>query len=181
MKISVVGNIAGGKTRISRALAQLHDIEVIHVDHIQFIPPMSIRPLQETRKILTEISQEESWIIDGYGPLDLIESRFANSDWIVFIDLPFWRHVWWFTKRQVFIKWWRRKELPAACDEASFKHTRKLVQTLWRMNQQMLPQLRRMLEREALKEKVITIQNLREWNQVCRFGIKKGRQSASLD
>jgi adenylate kinase family enzyme len=180
LKISVVGNIAGGKTRMSRALSRLYKIEVTHVDQIQFIPPMNIRPLHQTRRVLLDLTQEESWIIDGYGPLDLLESRFLASDYILFIDLPFYRHIWWLFKRQLFIRWRPRPELHADCIEASWPHTQKLILTLWRMQTKMLPQLRRMLDRDIVKSKVITVRTLKEWNQVYKYGIKKGQQIAGL-
>lgn len=167
----MVGNAAGGKTRLARRLAEIHHLPVTHVDSIQFLPGMQIRPLDETRKALAEITAQEKWIIDGHGPLDQIEKRFEIADRIVFVDLPLWHHYWWVSKRQVQSLWKRRPELAPGCDEASWAHTKKIFQTMWRMHHQMRPQLIRIFKKESLKKKVITVRTLKEWSQIFKKGL----------
>lgn len=53
------------------------------------------------------------WIIDGFGPLKIIESRFQKSDVVVFIRFPLWRNYWWCFKRQIKGLFFRRSELLA--------------------------------------------------------------------
>ncbi len=171
MKIAVVGNIAGGKTLLSRRLSTIYKIEVTHIDHIQFVAPMNIRPLDETRKILNEITKKESWIIDGFGPLDLLEKRFRSADHIVFIDLSLWRHLMWCLKRQALIAWRPRLEIPSECDEASFKHTVKLFKTLWRIHFKMRPELMKLLLREGIREKLVCIRGKAQLEKIGRDGI----------
>lgn len=170
-KIVVVGNIAAGKTRLSRRLAQRYGLPLTHVDSIQFISGMKIRPLDETRKILKDIMAQDRWLIDGYGPLDLIEKRFQAADKIIFIDFPLWRHYWWLTKRQIQNLWSHRAELPADCNEVSWQHTRKLYRTLKSAHRQMRPELLVIFSRENLRDKMIYIRSLQEWNQVYKKGL----------
>ena len=155
MKIAVIGNSGGGKTILARKLSEQLNIPVTHVDSIQFLPGMMIRPMDETRKILNDVQALENWIIDGFGPLDMIEKRFGLADKIIFIDMPLWRHYWWCTKRQIksFLGI-RRKELPEGCYENSMAHTIKLFKTLWKVHTQMRPELIRILNRENLRNKV---------------------------
>lgn len=171
MKIVVVGNIAGGKTRLSRNLAQLHGVPITYVDQIQFFPGMKIRPLQETRDALKKITEQEHWLIDGYGPLDLIEKRFQMSDHVVFVDFPIWRHYWWCTKRQIQNIWSRREELPEGCNELTWEHTMKLYRTLWQMHTKMRPELLRIFARDNLKNKMIYVKDLKQWRELARHGI----------
>ncbi len=161
-KIAVIGNIAGGKTWLARRLAQIHNLPLTHVDSIHFLPGLKIRPTAEARELILEIENQTSWIIDGYGPLDLIEKRFAKADRLVLVDLPLARHLWWCSKRQIKNLFTKREELPEACNEASWQHTQKLFQTLWKMHLQMRPELLRILAREPLREKVISIHSLSE-------------------
>lgn len=171
----VVGNIAGGKTRLSRKLAHLHGLPLTHVDQLQFLPGMKIRPLPETRKTLLEITAQEAWLIDGYGPLDLLEKRFQAADRVVFIDFPLWRHLWWLSKRQgAALLGFSRRELPEGCSERSWAHTRKLYQTLWRMHRQMRPELLRIFAREPLKHKMVFIRDLRAWKKLSQEGLPAG-------
>ncbi|WP_413288073.1 flagellar protein FlaR [Bdellovibrio sp. HCB337] len=171
MKIAVVGNIAGGKSRLSRALSRVHSLPLTHVDSIQFLPGMKIRPLDETRKALLQVTSQDSWIIDGYGPLDLIEKRFQAADRVVFVDFPIWRHYWWCSKRQVSNLWSRREELPEDCSELTWEHTVKLYKTLWQMHTKMRPELLRIFARDNLKNKMIIVRSLSEWKTLSQQGL----------
>ena len=172
LKIAVVGNAGGGKTRLSRRLSEVHHIPVTHVDTIQFLPGMKIRPQEETRKVLREITNQEKWLIDGYGPLDLIENRFLLADRVIFIDFPIWRHYWWCAKRQVQSPWKRRSELPENCNEATIEHTLKLFKAIWQIHTKMRPELLRIFKKAQLKDKVVHIQNMKDWNQVFQKGLE---------
>ncbi len=169
-KITVVGNAGGGKTLLSRQLSKIHDLPLIHVDAVQFQPGMKIRPQDETRKILLDFTNQEKWIVDGYGPLDLIEKRFLLAERIVFVDFPIWRHFWWCSKRQFQNLWTRRIELPENCNEATWEHTRKLFKTLWQVHTKMRPELLRIFQRDLLKAKLIHIRNLKQWKQLYLNG-----------
>lgn len=166
MKIAIVGNSGGGKTILSRKLSEFYKIPVTHIDSIQFLPGMVVRPLDETRKILKEITLQENWLIDGFGPLDLLEERFLMADKIIFIDLPLWRHYWWCTKRQIKSFKVKRAELPEGCNEATLKHTVKLFQTLWRVHKKMKPELMKIFNKEKIKPKMIYIKNLEQWENL---------------
>ncbi len=170
LKIAVIGNAGGGKTTLSRRLGELHKLPVIHVDSIQFLPGMQVRPLDETRQVLTVEAAKENWLIDGFGPLDLIEKRFAVADWVIFVDFPIVRHIWWCVKRQIRSIWQRRIELPEGCDEATVKHTIKLFKTIWRVHTQMRPELVRILKRENLRHKVVFVNSLSEWRKLYANG-----------
>ena len=166
MKIAVVGNAAGGKSFLSRKLGQRLSIPVTHVDSIQFLPGMKIRPHIETIKILRAAALQENWIIDGYGPLDIIEERFLIADRIIFIDLPLWRHYLWAAKRQFQNLWSQRIELPNDCREASFSQTKKLFKTLWVLHKKMRPELIKIFGREHLKPKMIFIRSVADFKKV---------------
>lgn len=171
-KVVIIGNIAGGKTRLSRKLSTLHSLPLTHIDSIQFLPGMQMRPLADTRTALNSVTSQDAWIVDGFGPLDLLEKRFALADKIVFIDLPLWRHYWWAIKRQFFINLFtRRSELPEGCNEMTWAHTQKLFKTLRQVDTKMLPELRRILNRETNKPKTLFIRTVQEWNHLYSKGL----------
>ncbi|MGE5086284.1 MAG: hypothetical protein ACM3MG_08300 [Bacillota bacterium] len=155
---------------MSRNLAEVYNLPLIHVDSIQFISGMKIRPHKESIEILLGYEEQEKWIIDGYGPLDIIVKRFGKADKIVFIDFPLWRHYWWCTKRQIKNLWSPRPELPEGCDERSWEHTIKLYKTLWRVHKQMRPELIRILNREHLRNKVVTVRTYAQWKELAKKG-----------
>lgn len=170
-KIAVIGNGGGGKTTLSRRLGQIHKLPVTHVDSIQFVPGMQIRALEETRAILGEIADRAEWLIDGYGPLDMIEERFRRADRIVFVDFPLWRHYWWCTKRQIRALWATREELPEGCNEATIAHTVKLFKTLWRVHTKMRPELLKIFARPEISPKMAYIRTLGEWRRAHSEGL----------
>jgi adenylate kinase family enzyme len=170
-RIAVVGNAGAGKTTLSRSLARIHQLPLTHVDSIQFLAGMQIRPHKESIAILNEIQDRQEWIIEGYGPLDIIEKRFQMADRVIFIDFPIWRHFWWCTKRQVKNAWSKREELPEGCDEFSYVQTAKLFRSVWKIHQQMRPQLLKIFARESLKNKMTFIRTYSEWKKVFSEGI----------
>lgn len=170
-RIVIIGNLAGGKTRLSRSLAQRYQLPLLHIDSIQFLPGMKIRAQAETKAAIEKVTQQEKWIVDGFGPLDILEKRFASADSIVMIDFPLWRHYWWCAKRQVSNLWSRRQELPEDCSEISWDHTRKLLKTLKQIHTKMRPELLRILDRPENKNKTILIRTLQEWKNLDLQGL----------
>jgi adenylate kinase family enzyme len=170
-KIVIVGNAGAGKTTLSLRLSEIHGISVTHVDSVQFLAGMKIRPHGESIATLKKIEALSSWIIEGYGPFELIENRFQLADRIVFIDFSVWRHLWWSTKRQIKNAWSKREELPEGCDEFSFKQTAKLYRTILKMNEKMRPELLKIFARDDLKHKVIHVTSYSEWKKLFNRGI----------
>jgi adenylate kinase family enzyme len=159
-KISVIGNACSGKTTLSRKLAQKYQLPLTHVDSIQFLSGMRLRNPEETRKLLIDVSGRESWIIDGLGPLKIIEDRFQKSDLVVFMRFPLWRIYWWCLKRQIRGLFVRRSELPQGCFESTPAQTLKLVSTIWNVHHGMWPQLDRIFKRDIYQHKVVYVRSL---------------------
>lgn len=170
-KIAVIGNGGGGKTTLSRALSKMYRLELTHVDSIQYLPGMQTRNVEETRNILNQISSGDSWIIDGFGPLDVMDRRFQLADRIVFIDFPLWRHYWWCTKRQLKSIWFPRSEIPDGCNEATLSRTVELFKILWRVHTQIKPQLIAVFDRPEIKHKVIAVRSLDHWQRLFNEGV----------
>lgn len=165
-RITVIGNAGAGKTTLSRILAARYQLPLTHVDSIQFTAGMNIRPHAESIAILNKIQAEDKWLIDGYGPLDILEKRLELADKIIFIDFPIWRHYWWAFKRQIISLWSPRAELPKDCDDASMKQTIKLFKAMWKVHTKMRPEMLRILSREKLKSKVQVIRTLSDWKSL---------------
>jgi adenylate kinase family enzyme len=167
-RIAVIGNAAAGKTTLSRILAARHQLPLTHVDSVQFIAGMNIRPHDQSIAILSQAQSQERWIIDGYGPLDILQDRLEKAEKIIFIDLPLWRHYWWATKRQIKGLWSPRAELPAYCDDVTVKQTLLLFKSIWKVHKKMRPEMLKILAREKLKAKVLVIRSLSEMRDMTR-------------
>jgi adenylate kinase family enzyme len=163
-KVAVIGNAGGGKSVLSRQLAKNLKLPLTHVDGVQYLEGLQVRPVDDTRKILNEIANSSAWLIDGFGPMDVIEHRFKAADKIIFIDFPLWRHYWWCTKRQVKLLWSPQSELPGDADDASITGTIKIYKILWRVHTKIRPKLVEMLELPEVRAKVISVRSLSEWS-----------------
>ena len=106
-RIAVFGNAGGGKSTLSRRLAEITGLPLYMLDIIQF-PDGRYRPIEkhggkispeEYVKTHTNILCRDQWIIDGYGSVASAWERFAVADTLVYIDLPLLSHYWGVTKR----------------------------------------------------------------------------------
>lgn len=165
-RIAIIGNSCAGKTRLARRLAKRHGLPLVHVDQIQFMEGLKFRPYPESIRILQAEQDKPQWIIDGYGPLDILENRLQKADWVIMIDLPLWTHYFWAFKRvikNIFLR--QRKELPANSSERDLKHILKLFKTIHQVHTKMRPEMLRILSRESLKSKTTVVRTVKDLNQ----------------
>jgi len=158
-RIAIIGNVASGKTTLARKLSKEKNIEVTHVDSIQFVHDLKIRPYKETIEILTAVQDQKTWIIDGYGPLDILEKRFELADQIIFLDPLIFKNYLRLFLRQIKNIFSPRQELPPDCNEITWSHTVKLFKTIHQMHTKMRPELVRILNRENNKKKLLHIKD----------------------
>lgn len=165
-RIAIIGNAGGGKTTLARRLAEIYDLEVTHVDGVQFLAGFERRPEEETRAILNAKADEDAWVIDGYGDLNVIEHRFRLADVIVYIDFPIWRHYWWVIKRQVKAYWKTRPELPEGCSERGLSHTRLVFKVMRYVHRELGPELIDLMEKWGVSDKVVRVKSVVDWKRV---------------
>lgn len=168
-KIAIIGNSCGGKTRLSQTLAKKSQLPLIHVDQIQFMPGLKFRPFTESVQLLKLEQAKPRWIIDGFGPLDILEERLKLADQIIMIDLPIATHYFWAFKRvlkNLFLR--QRSELPPNSSERNWNHIIKLFKTIHQVHTKMRPEMMRILARDAYKHKTLLIQNTKYLNQLMR-------------
>lgn len=101
-RVAVFGNAGGGKSTLSKRLAETTGLPLIVLDLVQYKPGGQKIADEEFQTVHAEILQQDCWIIDGFGSLDTVWQRLDLADTLVYIDLPVIRHYWWATKR--FIK-----------------------------------------------------------------------------
>ena len=127
-KVVIIGNAGGGKSVLSKKLAQAKGLPAYDVDRYQWNPGWQPVPETDVRDDLNSLLTNDRWIIDGWGPWDCIVRRFQQSDTIVFIDFPVWIHLWWAAKRQI-----RAFLLPWTIDKPEGCSLRSVTIRLFRM------------------------------------------------
>jgi adenylate kinase family enzyme len=155
-RVMVIGNGGGGKTTLSFALAERYALPLIEIDALQFRPNWVSTPENELRQAVHEAHSRGRWLIDGFGPWDLIEARADLSDRIIFVDHPIWVHFWWACERQIAAALGeKRLGGPKDCDLRDV--TKRMFETIWRVHEQYRPKLVELVE--SHKSKTIWIRS----------------------
>jgi adenylate kinase family enzyme len=100
-KIAVFGKPGGGKSTLSKKISETLNIELYPLDLIEYKSTGNKVNSEEYNDAHNKLINKESWIIEGLGSLDSFWLRVDKSDTLIFIDLPYWQHYWFTTKRLV--------------------------------------------------------------------------------
>ncbi len=129
-KVMIIGNGGGGKTTLAYQLAAQYALPLHEIDALQFQPGWIATPEPALRQTIEQIQQTDRWLIDGFGPWELIEARARLADTIIFVDHPIWVHFWWACERQIAAALGTpRLGGPPACDLRDV--TKRMFETLW--------------------------------------------------
>jgi len=87
-RISIVGNSGAGKSTLSNKLGRSLGLEVFSIDKIYWLPGWNVRDEISYKEIHDELIKSHSWIIDGVGYWEAMEHRIAESNIVIFLDVP---------------------------------------------------------------------------------------------
>ncbi|MGR5333940.1 adenylate kinase [Vibrio gigantis] len=100
-KVAVFGKPGSGKSTVSKALAAATGLELHQLDSIVYKANGEFVDSAEFEQAHESILRSDSWIIDGFGPLDSFNKRLDAADTLVYIDLPYPMSYWFVTKRML--------------------------------------------------------------------------------
>lgn len=98
-RVAVIGNTAGGKSTLARALASAKRLPYHEIDRLVFERKLDNSIMEWFRREHASIVAGPRWVIDGFGPLETLDPMFERADAIVHIDLPVELHIQWATRR----------------------------------------------------------------------------------
>jgi len=84
-RILVLGSSGAGKTHFSMRLAEILDLDVIHLDAQPWRPSSDPSLDAEWREIVSSLSRRESWIMDGTYERSL-DVRIPHADAIILLE-----------------------------------------------------------------------------------------------
>ncbi len=87
-KISIIGNSAAGKSTFAHRLGQSLNIDVHSVDKIYWLSGWKLRNQDDFNQLHAQWLAHKSWIIEGVGHWESMQDRLAQSDSIIFLDIP---------------------------------------------------------------------------------------------
>jgi len=98
-KIVVFGKPGSGKSTLSKSLASATEIKLHALDSIEFKKNGSRVDRVTYDEEHESILSSDSWIIDGFGPIESFNKRLGVADTLIYIELPYIICYWLVTKR----------------------------------------------------------------------------------
>ena len=98
-KIAVFGKPGSGKSTLSKSLASATGIQLHQLDSIVYKKNGDLVDRNIYDETHANILSSDSWIIDGFGPIESFNKRLEVADTLIYIDLPYAISYWLVTKR----------------------------------------------------------------------------------
>jgi len=152
-KILVIGSSGVGKTTFSQRLGETTGIEVVHLDRLNFSPNWVGMPKAEWREKVAEITQGDSWIIDG-NYSGTLEMRIAASDTVIFLEMPRLVCVCRILKRAVVYYGETRPDMAEDCNE---KFDWDFVKWVWNYPRRTKPKVEALLKKFQNEKTIIRL------------------------
>jgi adenylate kinase family enzyme len=86
-RITLLGNSGSGKSTLARALGQILDLPVTHLDAVYWKPSWAPRDKAEFLAIHEAITAQPEWIVEGVYTSTYAQ-RLERCDSVIFLDLP---------------------------------------------------------------------------------------------
>lgn len=157
-RILVIGSGGAGKSTVARRLGQVLDLEVNHLDKFYWKPGWVESPADEWLQTVTDLSNRESWIIDGnYG--GTLEVRLQKCDTIVFLDMPRLLCLWRIVKRSLQYHGESRPDMTEGCPE---KLSFEFVSWVWNYSRDTRPRVVKLIGEHAAGKRVVWLRSKRD-------------------
>jgi adenylate kinase family enzyme len=115
-RILILGNAGSGKSTLARALGEMLELPVLHLDTIFWKPGWVQSSHKEFDAKLAAFLEHDAWVIDGNNsrttPL-----RFGLADAVIVLDLPVWISLYRVLKRHFQYRGRSRPDVTEGCNE----------------------------------------------------------------
>ena len=98
-KVAVFGKPGSGKSTLSKNLASATGIQLHPLDSIVYNKNGDMVDRKTYDRQHGNILSSDSWIIDGFGPIESFNKRLDVADTLIYIELPYIVSYWLVTKR----------------------------------------------------------------------------------
>lgn len=160
-RATIIGNAAGGKSTLCKALVNAHELPLCVVDELQWKPGWTAVSEDVVASEIRRVIRNDRWLLDGWGPWETIEERFEKADTIIFVDHSVWIHLWWAAKRQLkALLVPSSVEKPEGCDLVPM--TWRMFKLIWMINRDLRPRLLELVESFIGKKDVFHIRSPKE-------------------
>jgi adenylate kinase family enzyme len=99
-RVAIIGNVAGGKSTLARAISAASGIPYRDYDDLLWRGSTLLSD-EEAFALEEPWLAEPLWIIDGMGAWAALERRLDRADGLIFVDLPLRLHFAWAAERRI--------------------------------------------------------------------------------
>ena len=142
----IIGNSGSGKSTLARRLSSAWNCAHIEIDGLLWQQGWELTPVEIYDAEHARLIAGESWIVDGLGRRDSIPARLARATDIVLVDMPLWMHFWLAAERQIRWSTGGIENPPAGLTQ--MPPTEALFRTIWKVDQDWMPEIRRLVALE---------------------------------
>ncbi|WP_208559300.1 AAA family ATPase [Marinilactibacillus kalidii] len=139
-RILIIGCPGSGKSTLAEQLANELELELIHLDRVNWLDDHTTLSRQAFDKQLTLILKKEEWVIDGNYNRTLAH-RLSYADTVIWLDLPRIICLYRVIKRYV-----KGKKTNHQHHGNPKRIDRDFLKFIWRFNQTNRPKMKRVLE-----------------------------------
>lgn len=86
-RIMIIGQPGSGKSTLARALGDITELPVVHIDKIHWKSGWVERSKAERTRLCEEVHAGDKWIFEG-GHSITWPKRIARADMIIALDMP---------------------------------------------------------------------------------------------
>ena len=157
-RVAVFGNAGGGKSTLSKRLADITGLPLVSLDLMQYRPGGDEVTHDEFKAAHDKLLQQEQWIVDGFGSLDTVWERLDVADTLIYLDMPVLRHYCWVTKRFIKGVWVPPEGWPE--NSPLVKGTLNSYTTVWLCHKKLTPKYRAYVEAAKATKQVYHLRSL---------------------
>ncbi|MEO0869719.1 MAG: adenylate kinase [Cyanobacteria bacterium J06642_11] len=157
-RVAVFGNTGGGKSTLSKHLAEITGLPLVPLDLMQYKPGGERVPHAEFKAAHDALLQQERWIVDGFGSIDTVWQRLDAADTLIYLDLPVLRHYWWVTKRLIKGGWVPPEGWPE--NSPLVKGTLNSYNVVWLCHKKLTPKYRAYVDAAKATKRVYHLRSL---------------------
>lgn len=113
-----MGYSGSGKSTLAQFLSEKYNLDVLHLDTVQFLPNWEIRSQEDKESIVLEfLDSHNSWIIEGNYPSLHLQRRLQEADSIIIIQFNRFLALYRVIKRYLKYKGTSRPDISIGCNE----------------------------------------------------------------
>jgi adenylate kinase family enzyme len=152
-RILVIGSGGAGKSTFARALGELLDLPVIHLDRLYWKAGWEKPSKAEWARIVDRETGKARWIMDGnYG--GTLPQRLKRCDAVILLDIPRWTCLWRVAKRLVKYRGRHRPEMAPGCHE---RFDWEFIRWIWNYPEKSRPAKLALLSATSADQRVVIL------------------------